>query len=264
MKLKLPNDGVMELYGGEREMYKLYKKSEIWFAIGWIIIYVIGTSVADSVSDKIGTVKLITLILHIILCIIILAWIKKYNLYKKYGLCRSKVAASKYLYYIPLIVIVSCNLWFGVTMNLSVHETIIYIGSMICVGFLEEIIFRGFLFKAMCKDNVKSAIVISSITFGIGHIVNLINGSGADIVSNLCQVCYAVAFGFLFVILFHRGKSLLPCIITHSAVNALSVFANQANLTMEVQIITSLILTLLAIGYTLILLKTLPQGHNNI
>ena len=70
----------------------------------------------------------------------------------------------------------SINLWNGVTMKLSVLETVLYILSMLCVGFIEEIIFRGFLFKALCKDNIKQAIAISSITFGVGHIVNLLNG----------------------------------------------------------------------------------------
>lgn len=33
---------------------------------------------------------------------------------------------------------------------------------------------------------------MSSVTFGMGHIVNLFNGSGAKLVSNLCQVKYAI------------------------------------------------------------------------
>ena len=137
---------------------------------------------------------------------------------------------------------------------------------MLCVGFLEEFIFRGLLFKAMSRDNVTSAIIVSSLTFGIGHIVNLINGSGADLVSNLCQVCYAVAFGFMFVIIFHRGGSLLPCIITHSIINALSIFGAQID--SRNTIILSAVITVICIIYTLILLGTLPkaqksQGENN-
>ena len=84
------------------------------------------------------------------------------------------------LFYIPLIVLLTVNLWYGVAMNTSPLEMVLYILSMLCVGFLEEMIFRGFLFQAMVKDGVKSAIIVSSVTFGIGHIVNLINGSGAD------------------------------------------------------------------------------------
>ncbi len=237
-------------------MNKLYQKSEIWFAVLWIIVYVVGTSVADGISKTIGVTKSVTVIFHIVLCAVALIWLKKCGLFKKYGLCKTEVPVSKLLYYIPLIIVASCNLWFGVTLNLSIQETVMYVCSMICVGFLEELIFRGFLFKAMSKDSVKTAIIVSSVTFGIGHIVNLINGSGADIVSNLCQVCYAIAFGFMFVIIFYRGKSLLPCIVTHSVINALSAFANQECLTESLTIVSSVILTAIAIGYTLIILRT--------
>ena len=83
---------------------------------------------------------------------------------------------------------------------------------MVNIGFLEEIIFRGILYKSIEKDNQKLAIIISSLTFGIEHIVNLLNG--ADLVPTLMQICYAIAIGFLFVTIFNKSKSLIPCIIT--------------------------------------------------
>lgn len=240
-------------------MNKLYQKNEITFAIFWIILYVVGSSIADGISDSIGISKLVTMIFHIVLSAVAILWLNQNGLFQKYGLCRANAEPKKFLYYIPLAGIISCNLWFGVTMNLPALETVFYIISMICVGFLEELIFRGFLFKAMCRENVKAAIIVSSITFGIGHIVNLINGSGADLVSNLCQVCYATAFGFLCVIIFYRGKTLWPCILAHSAVNSLSVFANEANITPKMDIISAIILTVISVGYTVILCKTLPD-----
>ncbi len=240
-------------------MQKLYEKSEIWFTAMWIIVYVVGASVADSLSTSVGIEKSVTFIFLLILSVAAFVWMKKNSLLVKYGLCKTNVPASNYLYYLPLAFLASVNLWFGVKMNLPIHETILYMGSMICVGFLEEVIFRGFLFKAMSKDGLKSAIIVSSITFGIGHIVNLFNGSGMDLVSNFCQVGSAIAFGFLFVILFHRGKSLWPCIITHSVLNALSVFANETNETAEREIIVAVVLTVVAVGYAVVLGKTVPQ-----
>ena len=74
----------------------------------------------------------------------------------------------------------------------------------------------------MEKDNVKRAIIVSSITFGMGHIVNLLNG--ADLIPTLMQICYAISIGYLFVIIFYKSKSLIPCIITHCLVNSLSIF----------------------------------------
>ena len=98
---------------------------------------------------------------------------------------------------------------------------------MILAGIIEEILFRGMLYKEMAESNEKSAMIVSSLLFGVGHIVNLFNGSGAELVSNMCQVVYAVSVGFMFVILFKRCKSIIPCIITHSLLNALSTFSNE-------------------------------------
>lgn len=112
-------------------------------------------------------------------------------------------------------------MWNGIAINKATDEIIFHILTMINIGFLEEIIFRGVLYRSIEKDNKKLAIIISSLTFGIGHIVNLLNG--ADLVPTLIQICYAVAIGFLFVTIFNKSKSLIPCIVTHIAVNSLSV-----------------------------------------
>ena len=128
------------------------------------------------------------------------------------------------LFYIPVIILLTANMWYGFRVNMSLLETILYILSMLCVGFLEELIFRGLLFNAMLKNGKNSAIIVSSVTFGVGHIINLINGSGAELLPNLLQVVYAIAVGFMFMMIYYRTKSLLPCIITHGVFNALSAF----------------------------------------
>ena len=124
---------------------------------------------------------------------------------------------------------------------------------MFFVGFLEEIIFRGFLFKAMAENNLKSAIIVSSVTFGIGHFVNLINGSGAEFIPNICQVVSAIAIGFLFVVFFYKTKSLWSCIIAHGVLNSLSVFAAKTSNTK--QIIVSAVISVIAVVYGLFILK---------
>ena len=130
---------------------------------------------------------------------------------------------------------------------------------MLCVGFLEEVIFRGFLFAAIARDNIRSAIIISSVTFGIGHLINLLNGSGMSLINNLCQIAFAIAVGFLLVTIFYRGGSLIPCILVHSAINTLSTFANTKDFTVEMQLIHIAILIVITVAYTLVLTRTLPK-----
>ena len=232
-------------------MEKLYKKSEIWFAVTWIIAYVVLASTGDNISADIGILKIVTLPILIILSVMLFLFVKRNGLSKKYGLCKSEIPASKMLYYIPLLILLTANLWYGVAMNVSPLETALYILSMLCVGFLEEMIFRGFLFNAMAKNGVKSAIIVSSVTFGIGHMVNLFNGSGAELLPNLLQVIYAVAIGFTFVMIFYKTKSLIPCILTHSIFNSLSSFSNDAAMTLQKQIVSGIIITIIAGGYAL-------------
>lgn len=242
-------------------MKKLYEKNEQTFAIVWIVFYCVLQSLANPLNKKVGMKYSASAIFCIVQTIILFTFIRKNNLQKRYGLCKSPVPVRRFLYYVPLFILATGNLWNGVAVNYSLSETICYIACMLCVGFLEEVIFRGFLFVSIAKDNVKSAIIISSVTFGVGHLINLFNGSGMDLATNLCQICFAIAVGFLFVTIFYRGKSLFPCIIVHSAINTLSIFANKTDITMEKHLVHILILIFITIAYNLILTRTLPKNQ---
>jgi len=241
---------------------KLYDKSKIWFAVAWIIAYCVLMSVGDALSAWLGIEKSVTLATGILLSAILLLFLKKNGLFSDYGLCAPKTSARSMLYYVPVFIMLTANLWYGVTLNYGALETTLYILAMLCVGFLEEIIFRGLLFEAMRKDNVKAAIIVSSVTFGIGHIINLINGSGAELIPNILQVVYATAAGFMFVMMYYKSKSLLVCIATHGIFNALSVFANEVNATNEMRILTAFLLTVITGSYALYLAFSM-KGRTN-
>lgn len=232
---------------------KLYEKSQIVFSVAWIIAYVVLASMGDNISADLGIDKVVTLPILIAMSAILYFFVRKNGLAEKYGLCKPRISAAKMLFYIPLLVLLTANLWYGVAMNMSPPETVLYILAMFCVGFLEELIFRGLLFQAMAEDGVKSAIIVSSVTFGIGHIVNLVNGSGAELLPNLLQVMYAMAVGFAFVMIYCKTKSLVICIIIHSVFNGLSAFANEAVMTPQRQIISGVLLAVIAGGYALYL-----------
>ena len=238
---------------------KLYEKSEIWFAVAWIIAYVVLASAGDNISADLGIDKIVTLPILIALSAVLYIFVRKNGLTEKYGLCKPRLPAAKMLFYAPLLVLLTANLWYGVALNQSLTETALYILSMFCVGFLEEMIFRGLLFQAMAKNGVRSAIIVSSVTFGIGHIVNLFNGSGAEWLPNLLQVVYAIAIGFAFVMIYCRTKSLIPCILTHSIFNGLSAFAGEAAMTPQREILSGILLAVIGGGYALYLGLTVKE-----
>lgn len=218
-------------------MEKLFNKHETLFCILLIVIYVLLNSYC---IQNFGVTDYRSVIINTIFSILLIALIILLKKVKYYGL-RKVTDLKKYLYFIPLLLIGTVNLWNGISINNSKSEIICHILTMINVGFIEEIIFRGFLFKMMSKSNVKSAIIVSSITFGIGHIVNLLNG--ADLIPTLMQICYAISLGYLFVIIFYKSKSLIPCIITHVLINSLSIF-NTINKTSYAHVILLIIMTL--------------------
>lgn len=234
-------------------MTKVFEKHETLFCMLMIIIYIIVNSVC---VQNFGNTSCVSFIVNTILsaCLIGIITILKRKSY--YGLTKVK-NAKKYLYFIPLIIIVTVNLWNGFNINNSAREIIFHILTMLNIGFIEEIIFRGFLFKMMAKNSIKSAIIVSSITFGIGHIINLLNGE--ELLPTLLQICYATSIGFLFVIIFHKSKSLIPCIITHSLVNSLSIFNVENTLSLY---IAPIFLIIIPISYGVYINKKIREWSN--
>lgn len=231
-------------------MENTFKKHETLYCILLIVIYIITNSFC---LEQFGLTDFRMVIVNTILSLLLVLLILLLKRREYYGLVKVK-NYKDYLYFIPLVLIVSVNLWTGININNTTTEIICHILNMINIGFIEEIIFRGFLFKMMEKDNVKSAIIVSSITFGIGHIVNLLNGS--DLIPTLMQISYAIAVGYLFVIIFYKSKSLLPCIVAHSLTNALSIFNVDNNITMY---LAPLFLIVTSITYAMYINKKVKE-----
>ena len=227
-------------------MRSFFEKHETLACILLIVLYLVINSLC---LNLFGTASYQTALINTAFSgfiVLLIIYLKRTNYY---GLSWVK-EIKQYLYFIPLALIVSVNLWGGFSTEYKGFEILYFVITMINVGFLEEVIFRGFLFKMMQKSSLKSAIIVSSITFGIGHIINLFNG--AEIIPTLLQICYATSIGFLFVIIFYKSASLLPCIITHSLVNSLSLFS--AN-NLVLQYAGSVFLIIVQIIYSLYLIK---------
>ena len=204
-------------------MRRLYRNAPILFACIWIAIYTGLFSICDGLSSAIGIGKVMTAPAAILLTITVVILLKFWDITKECGLQKPQEPAKGYLYYIPMFLIVVPNLWWGVSLQMSVIESILYIISMLCVGFLEELIFRGFLYNALEREGVKSAVLISALTFGIGHIFNIFNFA-VPIWQTLLQVCYAVATGWMFTVVYKQTRSIWVCATAHAALNMLSAF----------------------------------------
>ena len=114
---------------------------------------------------------------------------------------------------------------------------------MMLIGFVEEMIFRGFLFRAMLANgNKAAAIIVSSVTFGIGHLVNLFAGQASF--DTVMQVIFAVSWGFILTMVFYKSKSLIPCIIAHAMIDVFSVFGAENRLVDQIYILATVIVSI--------------------
>lgn len=209
-------------------MRKFYEKNEILFAVLWILVYCFATI---PIRGELGDESIWMLIALAVIAAGITVFVKINHLEEKYGLTGWPKNAKKYLYFIPMWVLMTGNLWGGFAFAYSGAAQVFAVLSMLLIGYVEEMLFRGFLFKALIpKDGIKIAVIISAVTFGIGHIVNLLAGQAN--LETVIQVFFAIAWGFIFTMVFYKSKSLIPCIITHGLVDAFSKFAAN-NITFE-------------------------------
>ena len=222
------------------------KNKELFYTIIYIIFYVISNSI---VLNNYGQISIQSLLVNTVITVTLISTIISTKKTKYYGLIKVN-KPKKYLYFIPLILLVLINFIGGIKIVNTPKEIVLFMLTMLEVGFIEEILFRGFLFKTIEKDDQKTAIIITSLTFGIGHIVNLLNG--ADFIPTLIQIIYSVSVGYLFVKILIKTKSLWPCIITHSLLNALSIFSNQ---TTTIFYISSILMLIISISYSFYLNK---------
>lgn len=236
---------------------KLYDTRENLFAILWIVVYCL---ITIPIRGELGDESVWMLAVLAVIALAAALFIRKYHLEEKYGLDRYPAGVRRYWYFIPMLILMTGNLWGGFRVAYSGISQLYAVLSMLLIGFIEEVIFRGFLFKMMLKANgVRPAIIVSSVTFGIGHLVNLLAGQTS--LESVLQVFFAIAWGFIFTMVFYKCGSLWPNIIVHGLVDAFSKFAAD-NPTMEwVYVISTIII---AIVYCIPLSKLDPAPNHRI
>ena len=239
-------------------MLKIYKKNEILFAVLWIMLYCF---VSIPIRGNFGDESVWMLLALFLIAVGITVFVKKHHLEEKYGLDRWPKDNKRFLFFIPMWILVTGNLWGGFGMAYSGMAQVFAVLSMLLIGYIEEVIFRGFLFKALIpKDGIVVSIIISAVTFGIGHIVNLFAGQAN--LETVIQVFFAIAWGFIFTMVFYKSGSLIPCIIAHGLVDVFSKFAvEDASMTLGWIYMAATIV--IAIVYCLYL-KKLPDKEESI
>ncbi|MBR3151508.1 MAG: CPBP family intramembrane metalloprotease [Erysipelotrichaceae bacterium] len=200
-------------------MRKLYEKKPVLFAVLFIVLY---CAVTIPIRGEYGDGSIQSLLGLSAVAAAIAVVSSLIPLWKRLGVAAKPQNVRLCLCFLPMILLATGNVWDGFGMHYNGAALWYAIGSMALVGFVEEMIFRAFLFRALLrKDGPRVAVIVSAVTFGIGHIVNLL--AGIPTAENLMMVVFAVAWGFVFTMVYYKSGSLLLCILIHAVVDVLSV-----------------------------------------
>lgn len=217
-------------------MNKLQENKPIWHAMIWILTYIVIVNIGDNMPEILGIDNLATVFLLIAFSLLLLLYLKKNNWFAFYGFNKIKKSdLYKTLFYIPLIITIFTHYFRGINVELGYSGFSIGIILMICVGFIEELIFRGFLYQGILKESgITRAVIISGATFGIGHVVNLLRGySMADQIN---QIVIGIFIGIVLALIVAYTNNIIPCVLYHILFNISGTITN-SNLEMETHMV---------------------------
>jgi membrane protease YdiL (CAAX protease family) len=113
---------------------------------------------------------------------------------------------------------------FGVYLNTNLVVLILFSGSVLAIGFVEELIFRGILLPLFIKSFINNknslllSVILSSLLFSCIHLINLISQPD-NLVGILSQVFFALSIGVFFGGLMLRTENILVPAILHALIN---------------------------------------------
>lgn len=160
-----------------------------------------------------------TSLVLVALSVVLLVYLRVGRRLALYGIRRMEPGTPPLaLFYVPLFVISILQYSKGFATGMDLQSVLFAIVLVVAVGFIEELLFRGFLLRALrTRGGQTRAILISGVTFGIGHIVNLLRGySLADEALQLFgAVLISIALAFCMVL----TGSILPGVAFHALFN---------------------------------------------
>ena len=125
-----------------------------------------------------------------------------------------KGAAKRMLYFSPLLLIALSPFTAGINFNGGAALILANLFLTLGIGMAEEIFFRGIICGAWLGHGVGKAMMISSLLFGLSHILNI--AGGAELGETVLQICFALVYGMIFALIFAESGSLLPCVLLHA------------------------------------------------
>ena len=202
----------------KRGIYVNTQKTKISFAAAWLAAYLAGLKISGILSGIIGIQNLGQAIFRACFVIVMILYLKKRETLEFYGIRSLKNLDGRgTFYFIPFVLLVVVPFCFGIQNSEPLGQIVLIAFNVLCVGFIEEMIMRVFLFKALMK-------------WGAG-----------------------IAIGFVFAVFFYKTENIIPCIQCHGLLDVGNIFWKEDVQT--VSMIFGLLI-LISVFYGVYLLKT--------
>ncbi len=166
--------------------------------------------------------------------------VKKDNYFKVR--CTNKTCIT-YITVVTLILSV-INL-FPFDLSIGITTLSVFV-TMFFVGLMEELIFRGCVYK-ICgeKWGDQKAVILSSVLFGFMHIINVLND---NILMVVLQMAYATCIGIVFAILMYKKQGIILSILAHAIINI------TGNLGATETVYKEIIFTIMCVAFAIIII----------
>jgi len=168
---------------------------------------------------------------------------------------------SLWFFALPCLPIILNIAFLGIG-NPGIGGLLLFLAAASLVGFVEETYFRGMMLQVLLRRGPWQAVIISSLLFGIMHLLNV--AGGANLVATLLQVVYAVAIGLMYAALALRTRTILPLIVIHGLTDFFAFIAlNSTVVTSGLNTLFYVVSageTIIYIAYSIILMRQMkPQ-----
>lgn len=183
------------------------------FVVLLLLLFLITFFLAGAITLqlKLSTLTM-TLMADGVLALIALFLLSRLHWWREAGFRLPAKPHSLWLFSVPCLPIILNMAYFGVSYP-GIERLLLFLAIALLVGFVEESYFRGMILRALLRRGPWQAVIISSLCFGILHLLNL--AGGATLAATLLQVVYAAAIGLMYAALALRTQTILPLIVTH-------------------------------------------------
>ncbi len=157
-----------------------------------------------------------TLMADGVLALIAILLLTRLHWWREVGFRLPSNPHSLWFFTVPCLPIILNIAFLGVGYP-GTERLLLFLVIALLVGFVEETYFRGMILRALLIRGPWQAVIISSLLFGMMHVLNV--AAGANLAATLLQVVYAVAIGLMYAALALRTQTILPLIVIHGLID---------------------------------------------